>query len=213
MSKEQSDDSRRYLLEQIVKQEEKLRNEQRKSAVIATMVVSAVLLFLACLDYVGLGTSSLSPIAFVVEVGTFLIVLVLLAQGYSLSRETRTLLPAVKEWNSYQGTHPSVHVKTKAEVLVKLYDVNKNTIDKLFEKLQTFSNTWLAVSGGIASSLFVEIIKSETLNSLSAMVLIACSVLVWSLAQDIYGILNYGLVRTTKDLSFWWTRTFFDFER
>jgi hypothetical protein len=209
MSKEQSDDSRVYLLEQIVKQEKKLWNEQRKSAIIATMVVSAVLLFLAILNYVGLRTSSLSPIAFVVEVGTFLIVLVLLAQGYSLSRETRTLLPTVKEWISYHGIHSSVPVKTKAEVLVKLYDVNKNTIDKLFEKLQTFSNTWLAVSGGIASSLFVEIVKSETLNSLSAMVLIACSVLVWSLAQDLYGILNYGLVRTTKDLSFWWTSTVF----
>jgi hypothetical protein len=136
-----------------------------------------------------------------VEVGTAFIVFVLLAQAYSLSREIRALLPTAKEL-----IHSSVPT-AKAEVLVKLYDVNKNTIDKLFDKLKTFSNTWLAVSGGIASSLFVEIIKSETLNSVSAMVLIACSILVWSLAQDLYGILNFGLVRTTKDLSFWWTST------
>ena len=126
----------------------------------------------------------------------------------SLRREIRATLPQIDQQSEpFDHRSQSDVNKQNIEILAKLYDVNKNTIDKLFDKLGTFSNTWLVVSGGIATSFLIEIFKSESLSLLSALDLIVCSALLWSIAQDLYGILNYELVKKTKDLAYWWATT------
>jgi len=87
----------------------------------------------------------------------------------------------------------------------KLYDVQKNTIDKLFDKLSTFSKTWLLVSGGIFSSIIIDILNTK-INIFTELLIISCSCILWGYSQDSYGILNYELVKNTKELSLWWIK-------
>ena len=199
-------ENRSMYLKQLVIMRGKLDEEQKKSARIMSFLAFSIASFLVALTLNSIWIYGLSTIAFVVEIGTVFFVAILILQFDSLRREIKTIILELGEFHSIFGDLGRVSPTTELEieVLSKLYDINKNAIDKLFEKLKTFSNTWLVVSGGIASTLLIEILKSQTLEPYFSLMLIACSALLWCIAQDAYGILNYELAKKTKDLSIWW---------
>jgi hypothetical protein len=96
--------------------------------------------------------------------------------------------------------HPAIN--SNPEIICKIFDVRKNLLDRLFGKLKTFSNSWLLVTGGVVSALFFEILRTNAIQPLSALTIVVCAVLLWCIAQNLYGRLNYALVRKTKDLAF-----------
>lgn len=193
-------------LKQLVVLRGKLEEEEKKSVITMSSLVFIVACFLISLTYSSILTLRLSTVAFVMETGTAFFIAILVLQFDSLRREIKSIVLELSEFRKVFGglvrTSPSSELEIK--VLSKVYDVNKNTIDKLFEKLKTFSNTWLVVSGGIASTLLIEVLKSQTIDLYSALILITSAVLLWSIAQDLYGILNYELAKKTKDLAIWW---------
>lgn len=199
------------LLKQLIIQKRKLEDEQRtlRYRALGRALFFSVTALLVYLNFDVRLAVRVSVVAVVVGFGTLLFMSILVTQFDSLRREIRSILPSIGE-NRYPF-NPSKRRSSVSEVdvkiLSKVYDVNKNTIDKLFEKLKNFSNTWLVVAGGIASTLLIEIFKSEVLDVYSALVLIICSAFLWGLAQDLYGILNYELAKKTKDLAYWWIAT------
>ena len=201
-SKDEDKLPEQMVLKQLIVQRRKIEKEQKNSAKIGLSLTWIICVTLIYLAFYRVPTD----IAFVMGIGTLILAAVLIVQAHSLIREIRSIVPRVDEWTYMLD--PSVRVgrieEVDVKILSKVYDVNKNIIDKLFEKLKTFSNTWLVVSGGIASTLLIEIFKSEGFDVHSALILIICSVLVWDIAQNLYGILNYELLKKTKDLSYWW---------
>jgi hypothetical protein len=199
-------ENRSMYLKQLVVMREKLEKEEKKSVINMSFLISIIASFLIGLTYDSILTFKLSIMAFVVEIGTVFLIAILVLQFDSLRREIKSIILDLRQFRNIFGdimrTSPSTELEIK--VLSKLYDVSKNTLDKLFEKLKTFSNTWLVVSGGIASTLLIEIFKSQTLDLYSALILMACSAILWCIAQDAYGILNYELAKKTKDLAIWW---------
>jgi len=204
-SKDEDKLPKQMVLRQLIVQRIRIRKEQKMSAKIGFLFTGCICVLLIYLTYYRV----LTDVAIVIEIGTLLFAAILIIQADSLMREIRSIVPRVDELTYMHD--PSVrvgHIKeVDVKILSKVYDVNKNTIDKLFEKLKTFSHTWLAVSGGIASTLLIEIFKSESVNVYSALILIICSILVWDIAQNLYGLLNYELLKKTKDLSYWWIAT------
>ncbi len=200
---------RKKLVDQAKIQKYELEKEEKKSAIVASLLVSSIGLVLYYLNSHAIRTLSLSTVAFVVEIGTVFFIFILVLQFDSLRREIKKILPELdeREYPFNPSARGDRVTELDIKILSKMYDINKNTIDKLFAKLETFSKTWLAVSGGIASTLLIEIFKSEALDPFSALILITCAAFLWSIAQDLYGILNYKLAKKTKDLAIWWITT------
>lgn len=211
MSSEASIDSNgaEKLFQQIKNERYELEREERRSLVIASCIILSIGFILSCLTFYGSRMVTFSIVTFVVEIGTMLFIVILITQFDSLRREIKRILPSLKrpDYPFNPSERSGSTQDREIQIFSKVYDVNKNTIDKLFDKLKTFSNTWLAVSGGVASTLLIEIFTSETLDYYSALTLITCSAFLWSVAQNLYGILNYELAKKTKDLAYWWIAT------
>jgi len=146
----------------------------------------------------------ISSTALVVETATFVLIVVLIVQFDSLMGEIESILS--EPYDSRRKNRSFILFPPLR--LNKIFDVRKNTLDKLFDKLDTFSKTWLAVSGGIGSAFIVEIFKQGT-ASLSTLLIILCAILIWGTAQDLYGILNYKLAVKTKDLELFYLELMF----
>jgi hypothetical protein len=128
---------------------------------------------------------------------------ILLVQVDSLRREIRSLLPEFEEDFRSSPLSPTIRYR-HFSVLTKLYDVHKNALDKLFDKVKLLSTTWLVVSGGFASTSLVDLYKSSYFDWRSNLIILCCSGVLWSTAQDAYGVLNYELAKQVKDLALWW---------
>lgn len=180
----------------------KKENGNKGQTILQAFVLTSILAVANVLMVIG---SEFTENAIFVEVGTFILVLILLTQFNSLRGEINATTedPDMSEAHrKLVGDYYFPHLRS--ELLSKVFDVRKNTIDKLFEKLGTFSNTWLVVTGGVASSLLVEIFKSSSIELYPSIAIIVSALLLWDIAQNLYGILDYELVKKTKDLAYWW---------
>ena len=194
-------------LQQIVSEKETLNKKQKSilmSTIYQAVAFAAILLVLNALM---VEEAVLTNIIVVVEMATLVLVCILLAQFNSLRGEIAGILGNLERSSTYHFlSNKERFLKTKPnpEVMNKVFDVRKNSVDKLFAKLGTFSNTWLVVTGGVTSSLIVEIFKSNNVQLVPSLVIVVSALLLWDIAQNLYGILNYELVKKTKDLAYWW---------
>ena len=98
--------------------------------------------------------------------------------------------------------------KQHIELYGKIFDVKQNTINKMFDRLKTFSKTWLVVTAGMVSTVLISILVSTTLDAYSILAMVVTALLVFDVSQNLYGWLNYELSKKTKDLAFWWIALF-----
>jgi hypothetical protein len=169
---------------------------------------------------------TISQLALTVEIGAILLILILIKQYVSLRGEIDKTTIKLENLETYaniysdkmtlglENLETAKHIysnksdfpigKWHRKLYGKIFDVKKNTIDKLFDKLKTFSNTWLAIAGGLVSTILIEGFKYYTIDFHSVLVISLTALLIWDLAQNLYGSLNYELVKKTKDLAFWW---------
>lgn len=164
-------EGRGVLRKQIILQRAKIRKEEKKSFSLGLLLIIVVSCLLVYLTFDIRFAIKVSTITVIVESGALILIIILLIQFDSLRREILSIFPSVEEQESIMNPsrkRPYYDLK----FLSKVYDVNKNTLDKLFGKLKTFSGTWLAVSGGLASAFVVEIFKLQIVDYYSAFALI-----------------------------------------
>ena len=194
---------------QIAEEKKEIENNRKANRNLG-IVVSAIIAFalidlnlLMVFNYV-----ALSPLALIVEGAAVFLLLILIVQYSSLKGEIEKLTMNLERLITYNAIHTNTMEfpmrNREPELYGKAFDVKKNTIDKLFEKLKTFANTWLVVAGGLVTSILIEVFKSSNIEVYSTLAIIVTAILVWDIAQNCYGILNYELVKKTKDLAFWW---------
>jgi hypothetical protein len=139
----------------------------------------------------------------IILIGTLIFSTILLVQVASLNREIPGILPEFSPEHPENGSKMLYVRGVNQRMLDKIHDVHKNVIDKFFEQLKTFSNTWLAISGGIASSMFAQILTSGSFEFYLNLIILTCGAFIWSIAQTSYRVLNYNLMKKTKDLALW----------
>jgi hypothetical protein len=185
---------------------EKNQKINRNLGIIVFIIIATTLAYLNLSMMMNLIT--ISQLALIVEIGAILLVLILIMQYVSLRGEIAKITMGLENLETYNEIFSNkIEFPTRkqhVELYGKIFDVKKNTIDKLFDKLKTFSNTWLAVAGGLFSTVLIEIFKSSTIEPYSILVISVTVLLVFDAAQNLYGGLNYELVKKTKDLAFWW---------
>jgi len=194
-------------LQQIISEKENLNKKQKNIQMSTSYQAIAFAALLLALNAIMIEEAALTNIIIVVEVATLVLVCIMLVQFGSLGNEIAGILEDLEHSRTYHFSSPQerfLKTKPNPEVLNKVFDVKKNSLDKLFEKLGTFSNTWLVVTGGVASSLIVEIFKSNSIQLMPSLAILVSALLLWDVAQNLYGILNYELVKKTKDLAYWW---------
>lgn len=199
------------LLRQLQDQKDQLEREKKRVRMVGISLIYGIAVILTCFALLSIIEQSnvmprVPPMVFIAVVGMLIFTTILISQFDSLRREIQSIISGMEDKNNL--FNPSNRARQTNErdliILNKVYDGHKNTIDKLFEKLKTFSNTWLVVAGGIASTLIIEIFKSGEIDIFSGVSLVACSSLLWSIAQHLYGMLNYELVSKTKELAQWY---------
>jgi hypothetical protein len=193
---------KKVLFLQINMEKERLDKKEKFNKIIAsseTLLIIALLLFF---DSLTIKANQFTSVITFTEVATSVLIAILFTQFYSLKgeiEETSTNKDMLEAQNILFGNN-----YFPPESLSKIFDVRKNTIDKLFDKLGTFSNTWLVVTGGVASSLIVAIFESNKIELYPSIAIIMSALLLWNIAQSLYGILDYELMKKTKDLANWW---------
>lgn len=185
---------KKRLLKQIEYQKKKLEEEKRKSLIGSLFATTAVFAILALVIFSQIQMARFTVTAVIVEVGTIAFVPILVSQYQLLKKEIGSILPDISFHSTPSSRYYSSLGGGSQKKLEKIYDVNKNTLDKLFDKLKTFSTTWLAVAGGFGSTVFAEILRVRA-DLTTALVSILCSALIWSITQNLYGILNYDLAK------------------
>ena len=197
------------VLQQIVSEKRGLEKNQK---IIRTLGVTVFTIIVTTLAYLNLSVMTnlitISPLALVVEIGVIILVLILVAQYVSLRGEMAKITVGLESLGLYYDIYSKKIEfpmrEQHLELYGKIFDLKKNTVDKLFDKLKTFSNTWLVVAGGLVSTVFVEVFKYSTIQFYSVLVILAAALLIFDVAQSLYCGLNYELIKKTKDLAFWW---------
>jgi len=188
------------------------RNQKHSRTVgLAVFTVIATIFFYLNLSIV-MNLIVISPLALIVEIAGILMILILLMQYFSLRGAIAKVTLNLENLETYNEIYSKetefLMRKQHLELYGKIFDVKKTTIDKMFDRLKTFSNTWLVVTGGVASTGLINILNSTTIDAYSVLVILVTALLIFDLAQNLYGGLNYELVKKTKDLAFWWIALF-----
>jgi hypothetical protein len=148
----------------------------------------------------------------IVEIAGILLILILVMRYFSLRGEIAKITTDLESLETYNEIYSKetefLMRKQHLELYGKIFDVKKNTIDKMFDRLKTFSNTWLAVTGGVVSTVLISILSSTTIDAYSVLVILVTALLIFDVSQNLYGGLNYELGKKTKDLAFWWIALF-----
>jgi len=136
---------------------------------------------------------------------------------FLISTQRDSLLAEIKSSSifSYDNVIDVSHVRIQSpshffvfrdilETIKIAQNIQKNVLDKLFEKLKTFSTTWLAVTGTLLTSVIIESILNQTIfDFFEKGFLISGCLLLWCFTQNAYGIINYSLLLKSNELLRW----------
>jgi hypothetical protein len=201
------------VLQRIAVEKGELERNQKSSrnAVIAVFTVIATIFFYLNVSVI-MNLIVISKLALIVEISGILLILISLMQYFSLRGEIAKITSDLESLETYKEIYSKetefLMRKQHLELYGKIFDVKKNTINKMFDRLKTFSNTWLAVTAGIVSTALITILVSTAIDAYSILIIAVTTLLVFDVSQNLYGWLNYELSKKTKDLAFWWIALF-----
>lgn len=201
------------VLQRIAVEKGELERNQKSSrnAGIAVFTVVATIFFYLNLSIIR-NLIVISRLALIVEIVGILLILISLMRYFSLRGEITKITSDLESLETYNEIYSEetefLMRKQHLELYGKIFDVKKNTINKMFDRLKTFSNTWLAVTGGIVATLLITILTSTMIDAYSVLVIVVTALLIFGVSQNLYGWLNYELSKKTKDLAFWWIALF-----
>lgn len=188
------------------------RNQKTsRNAGIAVFTVIATIFFYLNVSII-MNIIAISPLALMVEIAGVLLLLILLMQYFSLRGAITKITLNLENLETYNEIYSKetefLMRKQHLELYGNIFDVKKTTIDKMFDRLKTFSNTWSAVAAGVVSTGLIATLISATIEAYSILVILITALLIFDIAQNLHGGLNYELVKKTKDLAFWWIALF-----
>ena len=188
------------------------RNQKgsRNGGIVVFTVIAAIFFYLNL--SIILNLIEISRLALIVEISGIVLILISLIRYFSLRGEITKITSDLESLETYKEIYSKetefLMRKQHIELYGKIFDVKNNAINKMFDRLNTFSKTWLAVTGGIVSIVLISILGSTTIDAYSVLFMVITALLVFDVSQNLYGWLNYELSKKTKDLAFWWIALF-----
>ena len=201
------------VLQRIAVEKGELERNQKNSrnAGIAVFTVIATIFFYLNVSII-MDLIVISKLALIVEISGILLILISLMRSSSLRGEIAKITSDLESLETYKEIYSKetefLMRKQHIELYGKIFDVKQNTINKMFDRLKTFSKTWLVVTAGMVSTVLISILVSTTLDAYSILAMVVTALLVFDVSQNLYGWLNYELSKKTKDLAFWWIALF-----
>jgi len=197
------------VLQGIVVEKEELKNNQKSSMNTGIIVFTVVATIFAYLNISAiLNLIAISKLALIVEIGGILLIFILLMQFLSLKGTISRITTSLEDLKVYDEIYNKDSIflmrKNHLPLYGNIFNVKKDTIDKTFDRLNNFSNTWLAIAGGVISTVFVSILTSTVIDAYSVLVITVTATLIFCVSINLHGWLNYELSKKTKDLAFWW---------
>ena len=197
------------VLQGISVEKEELKKNQKSSLNIGIIVFTVVVTVFVYLNISTiLNFIAISKLALIVEIGGILLIFILIMQFLSLKGAISKITTSLESLKAYNEVYneDSVFLTRKQHLLLygSIFDVKKDTINKTFDRLNNFSNTWLAISAGVILAALVSFLISTTIDAYSVLVIAITAILIFCVSQNLHGWLNYELSKKTKDLAFWW---------